>query len=327
MPARTKRPPRAKAPPASWDTSVDQFMDYLRNDQRSPHTLVQYAGYLQAFAAWFKKVSPAVVLTPAEVTDRDLRDWQKHLRQDKLPKGDGRTRKPATVNTELAAIKSFLFWAYRKGVIKTMPDTPRRGKTGERDVKWLDAREQRALLREASRDRDKRNLAIIEILIETGLRVAELVNLKWTDITLRERKAELTVRAGKGAKPRGPLVITPEARQAFKTLRAMDPEVGPDDYVFLGQRGSLTVKGVQALMRRYAQRLNWENLSPHQLRHTFAMNARSGDKPRLDWNELARYLGHSSVKTAMDHYGVPSMRGIGEKMDPDSDDDDLEDID
>ena len=277
-----------------------------------------------------RKTTPEKALTPQAITDYDFREWQRHLREEKLDK-TGRTRKPATVNAKTAALKSFLQWAYGTRIIQAIPEAPPRRKLGSRAVKWLDRKEQRQLLREAARDRNPRNPAMVEILIETGLRVAELVVLRWDlDVKLGERKGTVTVQAGKGCKPRGPLPLSPEARRAFQKLRDLDPDAAPGDRVFKSQRKDptdpeqnkpLTVRGVQELLCHYAEKLGWEKLHPHQLRHTLAVNWRKRTPP-VDWPQIAAYLGHSSVKTTMDNYATPSERDLEAAVNPYADDDD-----
>jgi integrase/recombinase XerC len=303
-------------------------MASLQRADASAHTTHHYRDDLRSFASWWAESSEEV-LTPGAITDYDLRDWRDHLRDEPLP--SGRTRKPASINAKLSAVKSFLRWAHRSRVIKEMPEVPRRQKLGARAVKWLQPDEQRRLLRKAAEDRRKpRNLPLVEILIETGLRVAELVALHWEDLTLGERKGSLQVEKGKGCKPRR-IPLSPKALAAFKKLRELDPGADSKDPVFTSQRKDpdrpgrnlpLSIRGVQELLSRLADRLGWDDgLHPHQLRHTCAMNLK---KRGVDWPEMARLLGHSSVTTTMDHYGTPSEADLEAAVDPDSGEDDLD---
>jgi len=280
-------------------------------------------------------MSPTEVLTPATITDYDLREWQRHLREEKLDQV-GRLRKPASVNAKTAALKSFLGWAHRAKIIKVIPEAPPRRKLGRRSVKRLDDKQQHQLLRQASRHRNPRNPGMVEILIETGLRVAELVAIRWElDVELSERRVTFTVRAGKGCKPRGPLPMSREALRAFKKLRELDPDAPPGQHVFTSQRKDqttgrnkpLTIRGVQEVLAHYATQLGWKQLHPHQLRHTCAVNMRAGThgRPKADWPAIRDYLGHSSVKTTMDNYAVTSEGDLEATVNPHADDDDHDD--
>lgn len=311
----------------SWNDAVDSFMAALEHDGCSQHTTHHYRDDLRAFAAWWKRMTPKEVLAPQALTDYDLREWQRYLREEKLDE-IGRTRKPATINAKMAALQSFLKWARRTRVIRSMLDMPPPADLGERVVKWLDMKQQRQLLRAVARDRNPRNRELVVILIEMGLRVAELVELCWHDIKLGERKGSLTVRKGKGCKPRGPLPFTPEALRAFQKLRALDPADDDGNRIFTSQRKDpaggrnkpLTVRGVQELLNRYAAKLGWERLHPHQLRHTFAKNKRA-QKPPADWPVIAKLMGHSSSKTTMDNYAVPGDADLEAAQNPHANDD------
>jgi integrase len=304
-------------------------MTALDTRDRSKHTTSHYRGDLRRFAKWWGTTSQRT-LTPGAITPEVLERWLKHLREDALVRKDGRKlkRKPATINAKRSALKAFLFWARKAGIIKHVPELPPRARLGARPVKALDPRQQRRLIQEVELRRRPRDLAIILILIETGMRVAELVALEWRDLVLKQRKGWFTVRSGKGRKSRGPLVLSVEAFTQFTLLRQADPGAGPEEQVFRSQRenGSgdkqpLTVRGVQQLLCRYAERLGWDHLHPHQLRHCFGQNARRKNPP-MDWPVIARYMGHSSVKTTMDHYGTPSDHDIEVALGVDQLDDD-----
>jgi len=326
---QTKKHPAKKAQ-TTWASAVDHFMNSLEHAARSAHTTHHYRDDLRAFATWWAETSPDEVLAPGNITDYDLREWQRHLRDETLK--TGRMRKPATINAKTAALKSFLRWAHRTKLINEMPEGPPRRKLGSRSVKRLEEQQQRQLLRLAARDRNPRNAPMVEILIEMGFRVAELVALRWElDVELSDRKGAVTVKEGKGCKPRGPLPMSPEALRAFKKLAELDQDHAPGDHVFTSQRKDpdrpgrnkpLTVRGVQELLSRYAAKLEWKQLHPHQLRHTCAVNMRAGrpGRPPADWPAIAAYLGHSSVKTTMDNYATPSYGDLEAAVNPHADD-------
>jgi len=309
-------------------------MTSLEHEARSAHTTHHYRDDIRAFATWWAETSPDEVLTPGTITDYDLREWQRHLREQTVK--NGRTRKPATINAKTAALKSFLRWAHRKKIIKEMPEAPPRRKLGSRSVKRLDEQQQTQLLRLAARDRNRRNAPMVEILIEMGFRVAELVALRWDlDVQMSERKGAVKVQEGKGCKPRGPLPMTDRALRAFKKLAELDSDPAPGEHVFTSQRKDqkrpgrnkpLTVRGVQELLSTYAVKLGWKQLHPHQLRHTCAVNMRKGrpGRPPVDWPEIAVYLGHSSVKTTMDNYATPSYSDLEAAVNPQAEDKDDE---
>jgi integrase len=321
----SKKAPRGRIRPAKetdWPDAVNRFMAHLENADRSHHTTQAYRENLSAFAKWWAQTS-ADPLTPGAISDDDVRDWRNFLRQP-LEKA-GRKRKPATINAMMSALKSFLGWAAGPGkIIETRPSSPPRERLARRTVKWLDRKQQNALLRTASKARTPRERALVVILIETGVRVAELVALERSDVEMSEKKGTLEVRAGKGCKPRR-VMLSRDAREAFQRLRALDSDAPEDEPIFhsqrkdhTGRRKRLSVRGVESMFKRLARKLGWSELHPHQLRHTCAINLRDAG---WDWTLIAAHLGHSSVKTTMDHYGVPSERDLRRAVDPDGDDD------
>ncbi|MDN5348231.1 MAG: integrase/recombinase XerD [Clostridia bacterium] len=104
------------------------------------------------------------------------------------------------------------------------------------------------------------------MLLFCGLRVGELVGLRVEDLEIKERSGKLTVR-GKGAKYRE-VPVPSNVRRALREYLG-ERKSGP---LFLGQRGPLTPRGVQQLLKKYAYQAKIEKLSPHVLRHTCATN-------------------------------------------------------
>ena len=153
---------------------------------------------------------------------------------------------------------------------------------------------------EASIDLSKwegqRNKAIIEVLFSCGLRVSELVNLKLSDLYLKERYVRIM---GKGAKER--LVpISPRAIQEldywFMDRNLMNIKPGEEDYVFLNRRGAhLTRTMILIMIKQQAIAAGIQKtISPHTLRHSFATALLEGG---ADLRAIQAMLGHESIGT------------------------------
>jgi integrase/recombinase XerC len=299
----------------------------MKNDERSEHTRNHYRDDLRFFKLWWEetkgKKNPGnpEPLMPVNVTEEEVRGWKVYLRTEPIDAA-GRTRKPASTNAKLAALKSFLEWCQRRGVIAIAPEFPRAEKLGTRAVKWLDKKEQAQLLRAAARDRDPRTLAMVTVLLETGVRVAELVALVWKDIDLGERKGWVEVRRGKGCKPRS-IPLSRDAREALRTVQALDPH-GPADPVFTSQktkggvRRARKPRGVEDIFERLSAELGF-HVTPHMCRHTFGMNKR---REGTDWPIIAKLMGHTSILTTMTHYGTPGVDDLVKAVDRHAGDDD-----
>jgi site-specific recombinase XerD len=107
-------------------------------------------------------------------------------------------------------------------------------------------------------------------LLNTGLRVSELVTLEIEDITFSERKGKLRVRAGKGTKERI-LPLNDFCRKAIKEWYSVRP-TDKANRVFTSQRGPATTRAVQSILEDIGEAAHVENLTPHVARHTFAKN-------------------------------------------------------
>ena len=153
---------------------------------------------------------------------------------------------------------------------------------------------------EASIDLSKwegqRNKAIIEVLFSCGLRVSELVNLKLSDLYLKERYVRIM---GKGSKER--LVpISPRAIQEldywFMDRNLMNIKPGEEDYVFLNRRGAhLTRTMILIMIKQQAIAAGIQKtISPHTLRHSFATALLEGG---ADLRAIQAMLGHESIGT------------------------------
>jgi integrase/recombinase XerD len=135
-----------------------------------------------------------------------------------------------------------------------------------------------------------RNKAMITLMLNTGLRVSEVVNLKTNSVNLNSRS--LKVVNGKGHKDRN--LIIPE--HTAELLKQWNKKRSQGDYLFNTKEGKqLQVRYIQAMIKRYSTRAKIDkNIYPHTLRHTFATNFYRQTK---DIETLRKLLGHSDIST------------------------------
>jgi integrase/recombinase XerD len=141
-----------------------------------------------------------------------------------------------------------------------------------------------------------RNRAIIEVLFSCGLRVSELVNLKFSDLFLQEQYVRVV---GKGSKER----LVPISPRAIKELnywfmdrQAMKIKPNEEDFVFLNRRGAhLTRVMILIMIKETAIAAGIQKtISPHTLRHSFATALLEGG---ADLRAIQAMLGHESIGT------------------------------
>ncbi|MFW6071101.1 MAG: tyrosine-type recombinase/integrase, partial [Candidatus Bipolaricaulota bacterium] len=146
-----------------------------------------------------------------------------------------------------------------------------------------------------------RNKVMFQLMLNTGLRVSEVVSLRWEDLNLTSGK--LMVREGKGAKDRTLWVDEGQVDELGEWKERQVEKLGePPRWVFStlreGNSGEkLTIQQVWKTLRTYAKKAGIEkDISPHTLRHTFATDLyRETGKIRL----VQKALGHADLSTTM----------------------------
>jgi site-specific recombinase XerD len=162
--------------------------------------------------------------------------------------------------------------------------------------KTLSDAEQDALLAQFNSRYDSsfRNLCMIRVMLDAGLRAGEVVALRPEHVDMRTCK--LIVREGKGAKDRI-LWIDDALRDLLGQWLDRRPE---GQWLFPTRHGSqLATRYLRDMVKRYARKAavaEWEKVSPHTLRHTFATDLyRETSRIRL----VQKALGHKSIGTTM----------------------------
>ena len=168
-----------------------------------------------------------------------------------------------------------------------------------RDIpKVLDSDESAALVDvfNTRYDSGVKNKAMVRLMLECGLRVSEVCNLRTSDLDMNS--CALSIRDGKGGKDRQ--VWTPESlRDLISEWLERRPEAD-ENWMFPTNNGSKTdPRSIRRTVKTYGEKagIEWhEDLSPHTLRHTFATNLlRKNGNIRL----VQKALGHSDLSTTM----------------------------
>jgi site-specific recombinase XerD len=161
------------------------------------------------------------------------------------------------------------------------------------------------LIREVERSGNRRDLAVLQTLRHTGIRVGELTALRLADVEISERKGQLVVRFGKGSKYRV-VPLNADARKALSDYLAVRPK-STSDALFLGRRSEgLSPRAVEKTVLKYAQHAGLEDVSPHTLRHTFGKQALDAG---VDLVTVSRLMGHERLETTA-IYTTPSAQDL-----------------
>lgn len=205
------------------------------------------------------------------------------------------SRKPAsqsTVNHYYRVLNAFFVWLQQEELIAENPVARLKApKVEHRVVQALTANEIKRLLDTCSGKSmlDVRNKAILSILLDTGLRVSELANLRLEDVDLNT--GAVLVRHGKGGKQRIVRIGAKAQRALWRYITIY--RRGDSDALFLTRSGELLdVVGIKILIRRLSKK-GGVRIYGHKLRHTFAINyLRNGG----DVFTLQYLLGHSTLQ-------------------------------
>ncbi len=279
---------------------VAGFLRHLSVEKNaSPHTLRSYRSDLVEFT---RSLEGAIV----GADSRTIRAFLVSLHARGLD--------AVTVARKLAAVRSFYRFLVRRGVVERNPARETRGpRRAQKLVSFLPIDEATALvdaraLGGAARDRD---VAILEVLYATGLRVSELTGLDVEAIDRTER----TVRVlGKGRKER----IVPYGAAAEKALeRYLAPRPAARGPLFVNARGGrLTDRSVRNVVRRAARSAGVvRRVTPHTLRHTFATHLLDAG---ADLRAIQELLGHSRLSTTQryTHVGTDQLMRVYDAAHP-----------
>jgi integrase/recombinase XerC len=179
---------------------IDQFQEYLRSRDRSPKTVHGYCNDLKQFQKWLGR--------PLEsMTNADVRAYRDYLFE--------RGASANTISRHLASLASFGQWGETRGGL--FDENPalhiEQVEVSMLAPRWLSKEQKKKLLHVIEEDARKakekyprlwllrfRDAVMARFLLNTGLRVGELCDLRISDLTLGERKGSVLVRRGKGRK-------------------------------------------------------------------------------------------------------------------------------
>ncbi len=283
-------------PSPTIQEAVGQYLEgYLTSRNLAPLTRVNYASDLKHLARY---LGERLGLTTIDQVRPHHLDGYLSTLDAKGLKGSSRRRQVAT-------IRSLFRFLVQQG---TLPHDP-----SERLLPPEREREARRVLTEAEYKRllgavqhEARDGAIIELLLQTGIRESECVGIKLPDVHLparinRDAGSVGTLRVhGKGRKDRV-VTLNYKACRAIKAYLAVRPKVD-EEHLFLSKfERPLSTRSIRNLVAKYLREAGIPGASTHSLRHTFATHhVKKGTK--LD--VVRQALGHESLATTSVYVGL-----------------------
>lgn len=274
----------------------DGFLVYLLTEKdASPHTVKSYTNDLYDGLTFFARSlgTEDYKLHPAQVTKEVFRDYLGDMHAQEKSGG--------TMARRMSSWRSFFKYLCREGVLEDNPLTgisiPKRSR---KLPHFLAQGEMNRLLAVPERQKllGARDLAVLETLYGTGIRVSELVRIDIDDIDLSRGQVKVVA---KGNRER----LVPLGSYAVEAVRnymhqvrplLMDGKKGRQSALFLNRRGRrLTDRGVRWLVKQYVEQLHLQDkTSPHTFRHSYATHLLDNG---ADLRSVQELLGHARLST------------------------------
>jgi integrase/recombinase XerD len=286
---------------------IDQFLDAVWVEQGlSENTLSAYGSDLRIFAKWLKE--KAIL----DVDGADISSFLASRYKDRIS-----DRSSARI---LSSLRRFYGYYIRENSIKIDPtaliEAPRIGQLLPSSLSEIDV-ELLLDAPEVSNALGFRDRAMLEMLYATGLRVSELVNLKFEQISFRQGVVRII---GKGNKER----LVPVGEEAMSWLeqymsQARKTILGERqcDFLFVTNRAdSMTRQAFWHIIKRHAKKAGIKKeLSPHTLRHAFATHLLNHG---ADLRVVQLLLGHSDLSTTQiyTHIARERLKELHSKFHP-----------
>ena len=278
------------------ERGLSTFLNALTGKNRSTATIRAYQTDIQQFLSYLHATNVSIK-TPADVEKVDVVEYLSALARKELT-GIARARK-------MSALREYFRFLEGIGVITKSPttgiETPKRERNG-RQVLRPDEYTRMLSLAGAN----PRDYAILQVFLQTGIRVSELANLRLGDIDFI--KPAITVR-GKGSVERE-IALEKKGVHALKSYLAVRGE-SFSERVFLNYQGEpISERGIRKLVVKYRKEAGiTKKASCHTLRHTFATcKAEKG----VSAFQLQQWLGHTNLNTTQIyiHLGKQNARKI-----------------
>ena len=258
---------------------LNLFLSAKQVEGRSDKTLTYYKSTLEKMLLKIKK----------QVYNINTDDLRRYLFDHKNFKQSSKT----TIDNMRRIFSSFFSWLEDEDyIIKNPVRRIHRVKTG-RVVKEVLTDENLEILRDNCEE--IRDLAIVELLTSTGIRVGELVNLNIEDINFYERGCKVF---GKGESER---VVYFDARTKIHLMEYLQKRTDENPALFVSLNSPferLGISGVETRLRKLGKKCNIKKVHPHKFRRTMATNAIDKGMPI---EQVQKLLGHVQIDTTMQY--------------------------
>lgn len=273
---------------------LPKFIESLNSKGRSPATVLAYRSDLEQMVDFLIKKGHVM---PEQVQSGDLDAFRDTLLTDKYT--------PKSVSRKLNAVKTFFRWMISENILISDPSqTVAHPKIESSLPKFLSQLEYRAL-RDVVRS-DTRIAAIVELILQTGLRISEVAGLKTENI-----KENSIIIEAYATQPQRSVPLNKPSKDVLDAYMKVRPKAD-SPYVFISKNGNpLAVRNIRAAIARYIQKAELPSYSVNDLRTTFIVeNLKNG----VDIVLLSQVSGHRRLSTTERYLELAQITDPGKKQ-------------
>ena len=302
--------------------------DFFRGiePRTSARTRLAYAYDLKTFFDFLKQANPELKSKklrdlPLSLLDEiklmDLEEYMEYLKCYSTEKREDLMNTERGIMRKVSTVKSFYNYFYRTERIQNNPASLLQlPKIHEKEIIRLDVDEVARFLDEVEdgeclTEKQKayhaktklRDLAMMTLLLGTGLRVSECVGLNINDVDFRNGGVRIHRKGGKEVIVYFGAEVEYALQDYLSEREHIVPEEGSEEALFLSmQRKRINVRSVEKMVKKYAQLVTpLKKITPHKLRSTYGTNLY---RETGDIYLVADVLGHSDVNTTKKHYAA-----------------------
>lgn len=261
-------------------TSISNFKTHLTTLGRANATILAYTKDIEQLGNFLKENIKKTLTKDVET--EDINSFKDHLnKKDYTAK---------SISRKINSIKSFFSFLQSQGTIKTNPaQTVTHPKYEVKPPRILSKLEYRAL-RDACKD-DSRISAIVEILLQTGIRISELANLRINDIDLKENKAVIIAH---DSHPERSIPFNQVSKEALEKYLKDRPK-SETQTIFITKTGKpFLIRNIRSSLDRYFKLAGIDNVKVNDLRHTFIAHQLTAGSPLV---YISKLVGHKRLST------------------------------
>jgi integrase/recombinase XerD len=228
----------------SSSTTIDQFLTWLEHEGKSSNTISTYQQELKKYEKWLQDHNQELV----DINQKDVQKYIVFLEQ----KG----KSPITTDKVFGVIRTFAKYLKRPDI--TFDIKIKQGNKKD-EIETLSKEECEELLSEVRESENERNIAIVYMLLHTGIRVSELCALNISDIDFRTKQVNVL-------DTHGDRRIIPMSEELIEYLSFYMGAIQPKEAVFVSRNNErLTERSVQYMLKKF-------HINAQKLRHTFCQH-------------------------------------------------------